>query len=264
MTTTEFLRSLRPSMALDVGCGCGDFTRTLVPLCQRIVAVDVQPALRSRWKPTGNATGRPTGRATGKGRGIPSSKPTGEATGNATGNRTGSAIGAEGPLHFCCMDARTLGFATNTFPVVFERASLHHMAGWETAVAEMFRVSADYVLLEEEVDDPRTVAKQKTIEARRLFLELQHEVGYPHFAHLDPDRLLEVAGAFGEVLESGIDKRDDPVDIDHYFEPFPRFVERSRRPRYWHDRLRAFRENLGDGTLCESDVVRVLTRKRAR
>lgn len=164
----------------------------------------------------------------------------------------------ESNIAFCCMDALKLGFPASAFAVVLERASLHHIAAWESALDEMFRVARRYVLLEEPVDDPRSSAKRRTMEAQDLYLELQREVGYAHFRHLAPDRLLAAVARRGTILESQLLKRDDPVSVDDYFAAFPRFAALSGRPSHWESRFSSFLKSLGDGILCESDSIVVL------
>jgi hypothetical protein len=58
------------------------------------------------------------------------------------------------------MDARRMGFLTLAFPIAPRASQPHHIADWELALDEMFRVSSTYVLLEEPVDDPRSEEKR--------------------------------------------------------------------------------------------------------
>ncbi|MBI5869114.1 MAG: methyltransferase domain-containing protein [candidate division Zixibacteria bacterium] len=49
LTLERAFQSLKPAAVLDVGCGCGGHsTRTLLELCDRVVAIDVAPRL-ARW-----------------------------------------------------------------------------------------------------------------------------------------------------------------------------------------------------------------------
>jgi SAM-dependent methyltransferase len=215
---TDLLATLGARSTLDVGCGCGEFSRTLTPFCERLVCIDAATTLGSRW----------------------------------------SSTQGDGRLALCCMDARRMGFRTSSFPVVVERASLHHIAEWERVLDEMFRVSGAHVLIEEPVDDPRSSAKMNTIKAQELFSELQNEVGISHFRHFDPAVLLAAVARRGVIRLSEVVRTDDPVRASEYFAAYPRFAAQSQRPGYWEARLRTFLENLGNGTLCESDSLLVL------
>jgi hypothetical protein len=156
------------------------------------------------------------------------------------------------------MDARRMGFPPASFPVVFERASLHHVAEWEAVMDEMFRVSGAHVLLEEPVDDPRSVAKRNTIRAQDLFLDLQREIGISHFRHLDPAIVLAAVARRGIVRRSEIVRSDEPVPADEYFQPFSRLAAQSRRPQFWESRRTALLKELDGGPLCENDSLVVL------
>jgi SAM-dependent methyltransferase len=217
-TLVNLLASLQPALTLDVGCGCGEFARSLAPRCDKLVGIDVSASLGSRWR-------RPA---------------------------------AGGDIVFYRMDARRMGFPSATFPVVFERESLHHVADWEAVLDEMFRVSRTWVILEEPVDDPRSAVKRNTIEAQDLFLELQHEVGFSHFRHLDPAVLLSAVARRGTVRRSEIHRTDDLVPAEEYFAGFSRFAGQSRRPQYWESRLQSFLGEVEDGVLCQSDSLVVL------
>jgi SAM-dependent methyltransferase len=214
----ETLLSLPPQSALDVGCGCGAFARSVSPQCGRLVCIDSSVPLTSRWQAQDETTG----------------------------------------TTFCCMDARRMGFSSSSFSLVFERASLHHMAEWEAALDEMLRVSSTYVLLEEPVDDPRSAAKRNTIQAQGLYLELQREVGYPHFRHFEPDVLLAAVASRGTILRSQILRCDHPVPVDEFFGSFARFVAQSDRPQFWQARLATFTDNLRGGALCDCDDLVIL------
>jgi SAM-dependent methyltransferase len=213
----DLVSSLHPRLALDVGCGCGEFARSVTPHCESLVCIDVAASLRSRWRDAGG-----------------------------------------GNVAFCSMDARRMGFPAASFPVVFERASLHHVADWETALDEMFRVSSGYVILEEPVDDPRSVAKRNTIHAQDLFLELQHEVGYSHYRHLESAVLLAEVARRGTIRTSEIIRMEGPVRPDDYFAGFSDFAAKTHRPHHWESRLRSFLKEAMDGGLCRSDLLVVL------
>lgn len=218
-----FLASMKPDTLLDVGCGCGQFTESLGHHCTRIVAIDAVPELISKWRNV----------------------------------RAGSS------LRFSCMDGRTLAFTDDTFSAVLERDTLHHISGWTQVIDEMVRVSSKYVLIEEPVDDLRSVEKRNTFEAQNLLLELQQEVGYPHYQHLAADDLISHVQSRASLVETHIEDRDGQVSVEEFFSSFAWFATQTARESYWHDRLEAFRSALGTGGLCEDDKLLLVATKGA-
>jgi SAM-dependent methyltransferase len=160
------------------------------------------------------------------------------------------------------MDGRALGFRDRAFDLVMERASLHHMADWRRALMEMLRVSSGYLLLEEPADDPRSPAKVNAARGQALFLELQREVGYPHFPHIPPADLLRFLGQEAQVREQRLVRADTEIPFAEFFESFPRFAGMSLRESFWSERLERFRLELGAGALCESDRFTLLAARR--
>jgi hypothetical protein len=156
------------------------------------------------------------------------------------------------------MDATALAFACDTFPLVLERDTLHHIARWPNALSEMLRVSSHRVLLEEPVDELRSAAKQRTYEAQGLFLQLQAEVGYSHYWHLNPETLLSSIRGQARLLEVKLEKSDTPVTFDDFFESYTEFASQSGREEYWHGRLEELRLRFNGATLCEDDRLIVL------
>ncbi len=218
----RIIRSFSPASILDVGCGCGHFTRGLTQLCGEVIAIDV-------------------------------------VSGGA-GWRRG---GCPSAVHFCRMDALALGFANDSFPVVLERAALHHMALWPEALAEMIRVSSHRLLLQEPLDDFRSAAKQRTHEAQGLLLALQAEVGYPHYWHLAQDALLSAVEAHADLLEVHVDRSDAPIPFDEFFRSFGELAIRSPRPAYWLEREQELRSRCDGMPLCDDDILTVVATKRA-
>lgn len=161
-------------------------------------------------------------------------------------------------IMFCRMDATALGFADNSFPLVLERDTLHHIARWPDALSEMLRVSSDRVLLQEPVDEPRSPAKRRTYEAQGLFLELQAEVGYPHYWHLKPEALLSSIRSQAQVLESKLDRCNTPVSFDEFFESYSELASHSGREEYWLGRLEELRSRFSGAALCDDDRLTVL------
>lgn len=154
-----------------------------------------------------------------------------------------------------------MAFAASSFHVVLERISLHHVLDWRAVLDEMFRVSEEYVLVEEPVDDLRTEEKRNTAAARSLFLELQHAVGYRHNRHLEVVELVHEVRQRGSVITTHIERRDTPVAFQDYFSGFDSFAGESGREGYWHERLEALKRQLGPGLLSEDDTILILARK---
>jgi hypothetical protein len=159
------------------------------------------------------------------------------------------------------MDAVTLGFASGSFPLVIERATLHHIAQWPEALSEMIRVSANHLVLQEPIDDPRSAAKRRTYEAQGLLLSLQAEVGYRHYWHLNRDDLLAAVQRQAALLDTVLERSDAPVDFDDFFDSFHEFASRSTREEYWLAQLDDLRSRFGGAPLCEDDTLTVLVAK---
>lgn len=206
---------LKPDNVLDIGCGCGSFTNELAPHCKRITAIDISEPLLERCRKEHD---RPN-------------------------------------ITYRCMDGRQLDFPDGHFDWALCRESLHHVYDWQVVVDEMLRVAARGILIEEPLDDPRNDARRNTILARQLFLELQAEVGYPHFAHVTWDQLSSHLRKSGVHAECEITRIDEPIMFGYIFESWGHFVEKSIRREFWLQRLRDFRRELGDGELCESDIL---------
>jgi len=218
----EKVASLKPNNVLDVGCGCGSFTAELSPYCGKIKAIDFSKGLIDRCKKQ-------------------SQKPN---------------------ITYLCMDAREILFSDNSFDLVLERESLHHVSVWEKALDEMIRVSSEYVLIEEPIDDPRNEAKRNTIRAQQLFLEVQNEVGYAHHRHIPKESLTRYFKRRNIPIETRIIKSDLLLDFDECFSSFGFFAEKSRRKKYWTERLETLRKELGCKKLCEEDVFFICAFKR--
>ena len=207
------LASVEPHSVLDVGCGCGHFTRSLGTHCTHIVAIDPDLSLPPTWR----------------------------------GSRDGSTV------RFCCMDGRALAFADNTFSLVFARDALHHTKGWTQVIDEMVRVSSKHVLIEEPIDDLRSVEKRNTFMAQDLLLELQREVGFPHYRHLSSADVLSHIQTRATVADTHIHRSDARISFEEFFRSFDHFVAQSARETYWRDRLKAFRSSLAIDEFCDDD-----------
>jgi ubiquinone/menaquinone biosynthesis C-methylase UbiE len=206
---------LKPDDVLDVGCGCGAFTAKLSPYCGKITAVDHSQALIDRCK---KENGKPN-------------------------------------VVYGCMDGRELAFPDGSFDLVLERTALHHVSEWQKVLDEMIRVSSKHILIEEPIDDPRSEEKKNAIRARKLYLKLQQEVGYPHFEYLLQHSLIDHFRRREIPTESEIVRSDKLVDFDQFFGSFGDFAEKSNRRQYWYDRLEDLRQELASKMLCEEDIV---------
>jgi ubiquinone/menaquinone biosynthesis C-methylase UbiE len=151
------LQEIRPNHVLDVGCGCGSYTTTVSEFCKSIEAIDPFAGLIDRCK---------------------SEK-------------------ARSNIAYKVMDATNLLYPDATFDVVFARGTLHHISDWQSALAEMIRVTNCFVLIEERVNDPRSSGKTNGIKAQNLFLEVQKEVKYPHFPYIQPEMIVNFLVSHG-------------------------------------------------------------------
>jgi hypothetical protein len=128
----------------------------------------------------------------------------------------------------------------------------------------MLRVSSKHVLIEEPFDELRSVEKRNTVEAQGLFLELQREVGYPHYRHLEAKELVSYVQARATIVETRTERSDELVSFGKFFDSFARFAAQSARESYWRDRLEAYRASLGTGGLCEDDRLLLVATKGLR
>jgi SAM-dependent methyltransferase len=218
------LASVEPHTVLDVGCGCGDLAKSLRADRTRVVAIDPDLSLAPRWRD----------------------------------RRDGSTV------QFCCMDGRFLAFADNTFSLVFERDALHHTRDWTQVIDEMVRVSSKHLLIEEPIDDLRSIEKRNTFMAQALLLELQREVGFPHYQHLSSADLLSYVQTRATVTGIRTERSDARIPFEEFFASFDHFVAQSDRTTYWRNRLRAFRSSLATSEFCDDDrFLLVATKGRA-
>jgi len=212
---------LKPGNVLDIGCGCGSFTVELSSFCRHITAIDVSESLIKRCC---KENSRPN-------------------------------------IDYRCLDGTKLDFSDNYFDWAFCRMSLHHDRNWRKIVDEMLRVARYGILVEEPFDDPRSAAKRNTMQEQRLFLELQAEVGYPHYPHVTPEQLTGFLQDKRVRFEWEIIRSDEPVSFGEFSESWGFFADKSTRKEYWLQRLSDYRRELGDGQLCESDILFVIAHK---
>jgi ubiquinone/menaquinone biosynthesis C-methylase UbiE len=218
----KYSETIKPAKVLDMGCGCGSFTAKLAPYCGHITAIDSSQPLIDRCKRENQNTN----------------------------------------IDFVCMDGKNIKYPDNSFELVLERASLHHIFEWQDVLNEMLRVSAKHICIEEPVDDPRSKEKRNTIKAQNLFLELQKEIGYPHLKHHGPAALQGYFTDRGIKHESHLVETDQTIDFDEYFAQFVNFAGKSRRKEYWTGRLESLKNELKGAALCENDSIFIFALKR--
>lgn len=213
----EKLKSIKPQELLDIGCGCGEFTKEISKYCKHITAIDKSERLIERCK---------------KENSMPN-------------------------IDYICMDGSEITFFDNSFECVMERASLHHMTNWEKTIDEMFRVSNKYVVIIEPLDDDRSIEKQNLNDAQNLYLDVQHDAGYEHYNHLKKDVLLDYINSHGIKHECIIEKYDDIIEFDEYFSSYEHFAGKTSKKDYWLSRLNEFKAKLNGSKLCANDVLNI-------
>ena len=213
----EKLQIIKPQKMLDIGCGIGEFTKEISRFCGHITAIDVSKLLIERCRKD-----------------------------NKLSN-----------TEYLCMDGRNTGLPDKSFDCVFERASLHHMTDWHKAIGEMFRLSSKYVLITEPLDDERSIEKRNLNEAQNLYLELQHDVGFEHYNHLEKEVLLKYFDSNEIKYDCTIERFDDIIEFDAYFSMYEYFADKTSRKNYWMNRLFDFNEKLNGSKLCANDVINI-------
>jgi ubiquinone/menaquinone biosynthesis C-methylase UbiE len=159
------------------------------------------------------------------------------------------------------MDGRNIEYPEDSFDLVLERTSLHHVLEWGRVLDEMIRVSSKQIFVEEPIDDPRSEEKRNTICAQGLYLEVQKEVGFSHHKYLPLEALEQYFQRRNIPIEVQIVRSDELVDFDQYFDSFAFFAQKSRRKEYWFDRLDALRKQLAGKHLCDDDIVFIAAMK---
>jgi SAM-dependent methyltransferase len=215
------VKRTNPKFLLDIGCGCGHFTIDLVPYCDEIIITDLSPAIVKRAKEN---------------------------------------IGAPN-IRAVCMDGLNLGFRNNSVDTVFERFSLHHMTDWRRAIDEMIRVAMNYILIDEPIDNDRSQPKRDSVIAWQLYLDVQKEIGYSHFRHIQPDKLLDYTREKKLETEFEITRSDEPIPFDDFFSEFGQYADKSYRPHFWYDKLEQLKESISGRPLCKSDVISIIIKK---
>ncbi len=213
----EKLQSINPQRLLDIGCGCGEFTKEISPYCKHITAIDVSERLIERCKKENNITN----------------------------------------IEYFCKDGRYTGLPDKSFDCVLVRASLHHMTSWEKQIDEMFRLSSRYVFIIEPIDDNRSIEKRNHNEAQNLYLEVQQDSGYEHYNHIKENALLDYFNSRCIKYDCNIERFDDEVEFDECFNMFEYFAERTHRKDYWMNKLKEFRLKMNGRKFCTNDVINI-------
>jgi len=218
----ERVISVKPHNVLDVGCGCGSSTAKLSPFCGKITAIDFSSELIDRCK-------------------RENQKPN---------------------ITYLCMDGRNIQYPDDSFDMVLEQYSLHHVLEWEKVLDEMIRVSSKQILIQEPIDDPRSEEKRNAIRAQKFYLEVQKEASYSHYRYLELDSLIQYFRRKKIPIETQIVRSDKIIDFDEYFRSFDVFAEKSKRKEYWLKRLDTLRKELEGKKLCDEDLVFIAAVKK--
>ncbi|HLE12978.1 MAG: hypothetical protein A2504_17810 [Bdellovibrionales bacterium RIFOXYD12_FULL_39_22] len=209
------IASIKPHHLLDVGCGCGNFTAQIAPYCKFITAIDTSDVWLKRAQNEQKLSN----------------------------------------VKFEKMDAQDISFQGKTFDVVISRATLHHVNRWQQAIDHMLRVSKNRVLIEEPFDDLRSESRKNTYDVQQFFLELQNEIGYSHFNHIEPKLVSEYLKNKGVQFEMEIKKSDDQLDFNDHFGPFDSFVQKSSRKEEWIERYSRLKEKYAAKEFTAPDTI---------
>jgi len=218
---SEKLALLKPETLLDTGCGCGNYTSALSPLCGKITAVDISGGLIERCMREHQKSN----------------------------------------ITYLTMDGKNLMFPDGSFTVVMERGTLHHMIDWEQALDEMIRVSSKYIFVVEPFDDLRSKAKKNTLYCHKFFTEVQNDAGYHHYEHIKPELLFNYFKRTNCSVESTVIKSDKPVEFDEFFMDFQLFASKSSKRDVFVKRFEELRRELEGNRLCEHDLIYIFAKK---
>ena len=91
--------------------------------------------------------------------------------------------------------------------------------------------------------------------AQDLYLEVQHEIGYPHYRHIPPNflcgRLTEKNIRHEKILITS----NTLLSFDKFFDSIDFFISKSKRPDYWNNRVQILRKELTDKKLCLPETL---------
>jgi len=222
MELIDLISKIKPVKALDVGCGCGEFTQEAAKFCKNLTAIDVSDKFIARCKEERNSKN----------------------------------------IEFLCMSAVSLAFKDNTFDLVYERASLHHIQNWEKALDEIIRVSSKHIILAEPIDDNRSPEKLNAIHAQELLLELQRKINYPHYKHLTFEQFQKYFDKKTLEYKYYINKLDKNYDFETFYKSFKEFAKKSTRCDYWMNRYNNFKEELGNKKIADDDILLIEFQKK--
>ena len=215
MELIDLISKIKPVKALDIGCGCGEFTQEAAKFCKNLTAIDVSDKFIARCKEERDSKN----------------------------------------IEFLCMSAVSLAFKDNTFDLVYERASLHHIQNWEKALDEIIRVSSKHIILAEPIDDNRSPEKLNAIHAQELLLELQREINYPHYKHLKLEQFQKYFDKKSIKYKYHINKLYANYDSEMFFKPFEEIARKSTRYDYWMNKYNNFKEKLEQQRIADDDIL---------
>ena len=158
-------------------------------------------------------------------------------------------------VEFINMDGRSLSFGDDVFPVSICRCALHHTLGWRRIIDQMVRVSADRVLIEEMVDDERSLGKRLFVRLEDEMLAIHKEAGYTHYRHMSPEVITAYLDRLGLDYRREIKTDDEEEDPAEWFGMLRSFAPRTKRREYWMDRIARLEEELSGQTVINPDVL---------
>lgn len=211
----DHLIKIKPQNLLDVGCGCGNFTSKIAPHCKKIHAIDTSEVWIQRAQNEQRISN----------------------------------------VHFELMNAKNITFPDNSFDVVISRSTLHHIDDWKKVIDHMLRVSQNLILIEEPFDDLRSISRQNTYDVQQFFLELQNEIGYSHYNHIQPHEISAYLNSKNISFETKIKLSDEQIDFYDYFGPFDVFIQKSSRKEEWIERYEKLKKQYADKEFTGPDTI---------
>lgn len=211
----DTIKRIKPQSVLDIGCGCGAFTKEIIPFAGHITAIDTEAYLIKRCQ---------------------------------------AEIQADN-VSFMVKNGSDTGFEDRSFDLVFARCSLHHSPLWKNIINEMLRLSKGPVLIEEPVDSDRNEAKIVKRKAWDFFLDLQREIGQYHAPHFEPEILTNYLDNLKADYKSELHQNDETTEFDEFFSLYDRYAKKSKMYEYRTLILEEFRNELNGAPLCEDDLI---------
>lgn len=211
----DLIQTIKPASLLDIGCGDGGYTKEISQYCKKVIAIEPEALFLNIAKRE-----------------------------NTKDNIT-----------YKQMSGDSLEFADNSFDTVIARKILHHSKTWQKIIKEAVRVSSGLVLLEEPIDVLDSQEKLNTKAGRDLYMELQKEIGYPHFAHFQPQELFGVLDKLQLQYSHEITAAKKLSCFTEFFANFELFVAKSKRQEYWRSKLREFKHHYAGKQFSDDDVL---------